>query len=158
MTLTANALVQKVIYDSKTGKAAGVSYVDTVSGETTTVTARIVFMCASTLGSVQILMNPTSDKYPNGIGNTSGVLGHYMMVHIGGSGARGKVPGHLDSYYKGRHPGGIYIPRFKNIKDQQGEYLRGFGYQGRAKRAWRSRRVRWIMLINNLKRGLFNFT
>jgi len=142
MTLTANAQVQEVIYDSKTGKASGVRYVDTVTGESTTVTARIVFMCASTLGSLQILMNSTSDTYPNGIGNTSGVLGHYMMDHIGGSGARGTVPGHLDSYYKGRSPGGIYIPRFKNIKEQQGGYLRGFGYQGGARRAiWRPNTV-----------------
>jgi len=138
LTLTANAQVQEVLYDSKTGKASGVRYVDTVSGETTIVTARVIFMCASTLGTLQILMNSTSDSYPSGIGNTSGVLGHYIMDHIEGSGARGTVPGHLESYYQGRKPGGVYIPRFKNIKEQQGDYLRGFGYQGGATRPTRT--------------------
>jgi len=144
LTLTANAQVQEVLYDSNSGKASGVRYVDTVSGKTTIVTARVVFMCASTLGTLQILMNSTSDSYPSGIGNTSGVLGHYIMDHIEGSGAQGTVPGHLDCYYKGRKPGGIYIPRFKNLKAQQGNssqqenYLRGFGYQGGAKRATRT--------------------
>lgn len=138
LTLTANAQVQEVLYDSKTGKASGVRYVDTVSGETTTVTARVIFMCASTLGTLQILMNSTSEKYPNGIGNTSGVLGHYIMDHVHGAGANGTVPGHLDSYYKGRKPGGVYIPRFQNLKAQQSNYLRGYGYQGGASRATRT--------------------
>jgi len=143
LTLTANAQVQEVLYDNKTGKASGVRYVDTVSGENIIVTARVIFMCASTLGTLQILMNSTSAKYPSGIGNTSGVLGHYIMDHIEGSGARGTVPGYLDSYYKGRKPGGVYIPRFKNLTTQQGnsskqeKYLRGFGYQGGAKRPTR---------------------
>ncbi|WOH39509.1 GMC family oxidoreductase [Thalassotalea fonticola] len=137
LTLTANAQVQEVLYDSKTGKASGIRYVDTVSGETNIVTARVVFMCASTLGTLQILMNSTSDKYPDGIGNTSGVLGRYIMDHVHGAGANGIMPGHRDSYYKGRNPGGIYIPRFQNIKEQQSDYLRGYGYQGGASRSTR---------------------
>ncbi|MCJ8321427.1 MAG: GMC family oxidoreductase [Colwellia sp.] len=134
LTLTANAQVQKVLYDQASGKATGVSYVDTLTGETKQLTARIIFICASTLASVQILLNSTSMKYPNGIGNTSGVLGHYIMDHTSGSGAGGIVPGHLDSYYQGRRPGGIYIPRFRNVDLPQSEYLRGFGYQGSAER------------------------
>lgn len=134
MTLTANAQVQEVIYDEDSGKATGVRYVDTVTGETTTVTARVIFMCASTLGTIQILMNSKSNKYPDGIGNSSGTLGHYIMDHSGGSGARGTVPGHLESYYKGRRPGGIYVPRFRNVDDEHPDFLRGYGYQGGASR------------------------
>ena len=136
MTLTANAQVQEVLYDAESGKATGVRYVDTVTGDTTEVTARVVFMCASTLGSVQILLNSKSEKFPDGIGNSSGILGHYVMDHSGGSGARGTVPGHLESYYKGRRPsGGVYIPRFKNVDSQDADFVRGYGYQGGASRS-----------------------
>mgnify|MGYP000379602337 CR=1 FL=1 len=134
LTLTANAQVQKVLYDQASGRASGVSYVDTLTGEEKQLTARIIFICASTLASVQILLNSTSAQYPNGIGNTSGVLGHYIMDHNTSSGASGIAPGNLDSYYQGRRPGGIYIPRFRNVTHPQGEYLRGFGYQGGAGR------------------------
>ncbi|MGJ8691640.1 MAG: GMC oxidoreductase [Thalassotalea sp.] len=135
MTLRANAQVQEVLYDEKTGQATGVAYVNTETNERITVTARVVFVCASTLASVQILLNSKSKTFPNGIGNTSGVLGHYVMDHIAGAGARGNVPGHLDTYYKGRRPGGVYIPRFRNVDEQRSDYLRGYGYQGLASRA-----------------------
>ncbi len=139
ITLRANAQVQKVLYDAQTGKASRVQYTDTLTNETKTVRSRLVFMCASTLGTVQILMNSKSEKYPQGIGNSSGVLGHYIMDHSGGSGARGTMPGYLDSYYKGRPTGGIYIPRFANIEKPNRNFLRGYGYQGSAKRqSWRS--------------------
>ncbi len=135
LTLTANAQVQEVLYDEVSGKATGVRYIDTETNQVQTVFARLVFICASTLASVQILLNSKSKKFPNGIGNTSGVLGHYIMDHASGAGATATVPGYLDSYYKGRRPGGIYIPRFKNINGEQQHYLRGFGYQGGAARA-----------------------
>lgn len=135
MTLRANAQVQQVLYDQKSGKAKGVAYVDTKTGKRVEVSARIIFMCASTLASVQILLNSTSETFPNGIGNTSNALGHYVMDHVGAVGARGDVPGHLESYYKGRRPGGVYIPRFRNIESQRSDYLRGFGFQGSAERS-----------------------
>jgi choline dehydrogenase-like flavoprotein len=140
MTLTANAQAQEVLFDEATGKASGVKYVDTVTKETIVVHARVVFVCASTLGSVQILLNSTSNKYPNGIGNTSNILGHYIMDHLSGAGATGTYPGHLDSYYKGRRPGGVYIPRFQNWNNKTNDkhtannYLRGYGFQGDASR------------------------
>ena len=139
MTLTANAQVQEVIYDPDSKKATGVRYVDTQSMESKVVTAKVVFMCASTLASVQILLNSKSQTYPNGIGNTSGTLGHYITDHIGGAGARGRSDKFLDVYYRGRRPGAIYVPRFKNLKDDEDtNYLRGFGYQGGAGRGgWR---------------------
>lgn len=138
MTLRANAQVQQVLYDKRSGKATGVAYVDTITGQRMEVSARIIFMCASTLASVQILLNSTSSVFPDGIGNTSNVLGRYIMDHVGAVGARGNMPGHLDKYYKGRRPGGIYIPRFRNLEEQRSDYLRGFGFQGSAERSnWR---------------------
>lgn len=135
LTLTANAQVQEVIYDEVTGKASGVRYVDMISGESIEVSAKVVFMCASTLASVQILQNSKSKTFPNGIGNRHDILGRYVMDHCGGGGASGKVPGYLEDYYKGRRPGGVYIPRFRNIKTKQEEFVRGYGFQCGANRA-----------------------
>ena len=135
MTLTANAEVLEVLYDEDKGLATGVRYINKLSKEVMEVSAKVVFMCASTLGTVKILLNSTSKKFPNGIGNSSNVLGHYITDHVGGSGASGKVPGHLDTYFKGRRPGGVYIPRFRNLSDNEdNQYLRGYGYQGGANR------------------------
>lgn len=140
MTLTANAQVQQVLYDEKTNKATGVSYVDTQTNERKTVTAKTVFMCASALASVQILLNSKSTRFPNGIGNSSGTLGHYVTDHVGGSGASGRLEAHQQTYYQGRRPGGIYIPRFRNVNGHiSNNYFRGFGFQGGAGRAdWRA--------------------
>ncbi|TYK67245.1 GMC oxidoreductase [Colwellia echini] len=135
LTLTANAQVQEVIFDESSGKASGVRYVDMISGESIEVSAKVVFMCASTLASVQILQNSKSKTFPNGIGNRYDVLGRYVMDHCGGGGASGKVPGYLEDYYKGRRPGGVYIPRFRNIDTKQKEFVRGYGFQCGANRA-----------------------
>lgn len=135
LTLVANAQVQEVIYDEATRKAKGVSFVDMKTGARKQVSARVVFMCASTLASVQILLNSKSDYFPKGIGNRFDVLGRYIMDHCGGGGASGMVPGYLEDYYKGRRPGGVYIPRFRNIRKKHEGFERGYGFQCGANRA-----------------------
>ncbi|WP_406827500.1 GMC oxidoreductase [Microbulbifer sp. ARAS458-1] len=135
MTLVANAQVQEVLYDQGSGRASGVAYVDTRTGERKQVRARVVFMCASTLASVQILLNSKSETFPEGIGNRFDLLGRYIMDHCGGGGASGMVPGYLEDYYKGRRPGGVYIPRFRNIREKHSAFERGYGFQCGASRA-----------------------
>lgn len=156
LTLRSNSSVHSVIYDEATGKASGVRVVNTFTKETSIVTARVIFMCASTLASTQILLNSRSTRYPNGIGNVSGVLGHYLMDHTMGSGARGRAVGYDHYYYKGRRPTGIYIPRFMNISEPTEKYLRGFGYQGGSWRdGWRwqwNRKGLGLDLKNKLRR------
>ena len=87
--------------------------IDSAKGTRTTYRGRIVFLNASTLGSTQILLNSTSEQYPDGIGNKSGVLGHYLMDHLMTGGAFGIVPGMLDSQPIGNRPAGLYMPRFR---------------------------------------------
>lgn len=135
LTLVADAQVQEVLYDKASGRATGVAYVDMHSGERKQVFAKTVFMCASTLASVQILLNSKSETFPDGIGNRFDVLGRYIMDHCGGGGASGLVPGYLEDYYKGRRPGGVYIPRFRNIGKKYGKFERGYGFQCGASRA-----------------------
>ena len=132
LTLRPDSAVHSVIYDDKTGKATGVRIIDTVTHETSEYFARVIFLNASTLGSTSILLNSTSERFPNGMGNDSGELGHNLMDHHYRVGAMGGYEGFEDQYYKGRRPNGIYIPRYHNLDDQtrRPEFLRGYGYQG----------------------------
>ncbi len=137
LTIRPYSIAQSIIYDEDSGKATGVRVIDSESGEMMEYFARIIFCNASTLSSTQILMNSTSNRFPNGMGNDSGELGHNLMDHTYRTGAMGKVEGFEDQYYKGRRPNGIYIPRYWNIDEnsKSDKFVRGFGYQGGAGRA-----------------------
>ncbi len=140
MTLRPNSIVYEVIYDKETKKASGVRIMDAESKETTEYFAKIIFLNASALGSTWIMLNSKSDRFPNGLGNDSGELGHNLMDHHFRVGASGRIDGFDDKYYKGRRPNGIYIPRFRNLggDTDQKSFLRGYGYQGGASRSnWR---------------------
>lgn len=134
MTLRPHSIVTDILYDDARGKASGVKILDAETGLTEEFYARIIFLNASTLGSTWILLNSTSSRFPNGLGNDSGELGHNLMDHHFRVGASGEYKGFEDMYYSGRRPNGIYIPRFRNIEKQRPDYLRGFGYQGGASR------------------------
>lgn len=136
LTLRTDAIVESLLYDDEANRVSGVRVIDALSGEDEVVEGRIVFLCASTLGSTQILLNSASQHFPDGLANSSGALGHYLMDHPFQSGAYGEVTGLDDKYYYGRRPTGIYIPRFVNRGSHRStEYERGFGYQGAAYRA-----------------------
>jgi choline dehydrogenase-like flavoprotein len=136
LTLRPFSIVTEVIYDAITGRARGVRIVDAETNQTTEYFARVIFLCASAIASTYILMNSRSDRFPNGLGNDSGELGHNLMDHHFKVGANGVSDDFGDRFYKGQRPNGIYIPRFRNIDEQsrQKDYVRGFGYQGSASR------------------------
>lgn len=134
LTIVTDAVAQSVTYDEITGKAVGVRIIDAHSKQGREYKGKVIFLCASTLGSTQILLNSTSEKFKNGLANSSGVLGHYLMDHIFHAGAKGKMTGLDDRYYSGRRPNGVYIPRFRNVHDTHPDFLRGYGYEG-----WSSR-------------------
>ena len=110
--------------------------IDAETNETHEFFSKIIFLCASALGSTQILMNTVSDEFPDGLGSSSGELGHNLMDHHFRCGAAGRYDGFADKYYKGRRPGGFYIPRYRNVDkaSERKDYIRGFGYQGGASR------------------------
>ncbi len=136
LTIRPNSIVHEIVYDPETGRASGVRLKDAATGEHLHISARIIFCNASTVGTTAILLNSRSEHFPEGLGNTSGELGHNMMDHHYGMGAAGVLPGFEDRYYSGFKPGGFYIPRFVNLDDETRRegYLRGFGYQGSAVR------------------------
>ena len=136
MILRANSIVQEVIYNDQLKKATGVKVIDTETNEKMTFNADIIFVCASTIPSTAILMQSKSKRFPNGLGNDSGELGHNLMDHHLNAGASARINGFEDKYYKGRRPNGLYIPRFRNLGDKKTKktFLRGYGYQGGAGR------------------------
>lgn len=136
MTLRVDSIVHEVMYDADTQKATGVKVIDSETKEEFEFKAKVVFLCASAVASTSILMQSKSDRFPNGMGNDSGELGHNMMDHHFLVGARGKMDGFDDKYYKGRKPNGIYIPRFRNLggSTDMPNFKRGYGYQGGAGR------------------------
>jgi glucoside 3-dehydrogenase (cytochrome c) catalytic subunit len=136
MTLRPFSIVHTILFDDKTQKATGVLVLDAETNKMYEFRAKIIFLCASTLGSTWILLHSTSDRFPNGMGNDSGELGHNLMDHHFLVGATGKTDDFGDKYYKGRRPNGIYIPRYRNLGKgtEQKNFLRGYGYQGGASR------------------------
>ena len=134
LTIVTDAIVHNVLYDNSLKRATGVQIIDANTKEYRQYNARIIFLCASTLGSTQIMLNSKSEDFPDGLANTSGTLGKYLMDHIFMSGARGEHPGYQNKYYSGRRPNGIYIPRYRNIAEKDERFLRGYGYQGGASR------------------------
>jgi len=140
MTLRPNSIVYEVMYDKDKKRASGVKIIDSETNETFEFTAKVIFLCASAIASASILMQSKSDRFPNGMGNQSGELGHNIMDHHLGVGARGTTDKHSDKYYVGRRPNGHYLPRFRNLggKTNMKDFVRGYGYQGGGSRgAWK---------------------
>ena len=137
MTLRPNSIVYEIMYDDKLGKATGVKVIDAETKEKVEYKAKVIFLCASAIASASILMQSKSERFPNGMGNDSGELGHNIMDHHFKAGATASFEGMEDKYYKGRRPNGIYIPRFRNIggDTDQPSFKRGYGYQGGASRS-----------------------
>ncbi|KEO73683.1 GMC oxidoreductase [Anditalea andensis] len=141
LTLRPWSIVHKLIYDKDSQRATGVEVLDAETNQTVEYKAKIIFLCASAFNSTAILMRTATDIWPEGLGSSSGELGHNVMDHHFRLGANGKVEGFDDKYYYGRRPTGIYIPRFRNINGDKRDYVRGFGYQGAASRQGWSREI-----------------
>ena len=156
LTLRPHSIVHEIIYNKETGKATGVRIIDAETKETKEYFAKVIFICASTLGSTHLMLNSKSDRFPNGFGNDSGELGHNLMDHHFRCGASGTSDKFADKYYVGRRPNGIYIPRFRNLnkKTTMKDFIRGYGYQGGASRTnWR-RNVKELSFGTKLKEEL----
>ena len=154
LTLRPWAIVTKIIYDKDKKRATGVEVLDAETNKTIVYNSKIVFLNASTFNSAWILMNSATDVWPDGLGSSSGELGHNIMDHHLGVGAGGRVEGYEDKYYFGRRANGIYIPRYRNLFGDKRDYLRGFGYQGGASRQGWSRDVAEMNIGGEFKDAL----
>ena len=129
LTLQPDSVVHSLIHDESNSRVTGVRVVDVNTHKTTEYFARVVFLCASTLNSTGILLNTRSARFPNGLGNDSGELGHNLMDHHNGGGATASFSGLKDRYYRGRRATSMYIPRFRNVTKREEKFLRGYGYE-----------------------------
>jgi choline dehydrogenase-like flavoprotein len=130
LTIKTGAIVNRIIYDEAKGIAIGVEVIDRTTLKTYVYHARIIFVNASTVATAHLLLNSTSNRFQNGIGNDYDMVGRHLMDHHKGMSVTGEIEGYLDQYYYGKKPGGIYIPRFKNINTQEKSFLRGYYFQG----------------------------
>ena len=156
MTLKPNSLVHEIIYDKNLRKATGVRVIDSNTKEVFDYKAKVIFLCASTVGSTSILMQSISERFPNGMGNDSGELGHNLMDHHFQVGADAIIEGIEEKYYIGRKPAGFYIPRFRNLggDSNQKNYTRGYGYQGDASRGGVSKNALELGYGSDFKRSI----
>lgn len=135
LTLQPDSVVHSIIYDNQKGKATGVRVIDAKTHQMTEYYARIIFANASALHTNLILLNSTSSRFPNGLGNDNGLLGTHMAFHSYRGRVSATYDGNLDSTTDGRRPNSSYIPRFRNVHKQETDFLRGYAatfYSSRA--------------------------
>jgi choline dehydrogenase-like flavoprotein len=154
LTVRPYSLVTQVLYDKDKKKATGVEVLDTEDNKTYGFKSKIIFLCASTLNSAWILMRSATNVWADGLGSSSGELGHNIMDHHYNLGASGTIEGFEDKYVYGKRPNGFYIPRFANMGSDKRDYLRGFGYQGGASRTGWSREIAEMNIGTDLKEAL----
>ena len=126
MSMRNNSVVHSIIYDEKKQKAVGVKVIDTISKQEIDYFARIIFVNGSTVNTNIILLNSKSSRFPNGLGNDNGLMGKYIHFHNFETGISGEYEGFLDKKTDGIRPNGSYIPRFRNVKKQETDFLRGY--------------------------------
>jgi choline dehydrogenase-like flavoprotein len=132
LTVRANSTVSEVLLDAETNRASGVRVIDSVTKEVIDFKARAVVLAASTLETTRLLLLSKSAQYPNGLANSSGVVGQYFCEHVMGPGASGMLPMLRGAPITNddSRPQSTYIPRFRNITDRHPDFIRGYGFQG----------------------------
>ena len=151
LTLKSNSLVNRVLYDDQKQRATGVEVIDTETNEVSEYYSTIIYLNAATVATTFILLNSTSRRFPNGLGNGSDQIGRNLMDHHKCMGLSATIEGFEDKYYVGRKPVGINIPRFRNVWDKRADYIRGFSLQGGAGRAGWSRMISNSIIGEELK-------
>jgi choline dehydrogenase-like flavoprotein len=126
LTIRPYSVVHSIIYDDRKGRATGVRIIDANTMEMTEFYAKVIFVNASALNSNAILLNSTSTRFPNGLGNDSGLLGKFISWHNYRGRANADFDGFPDKTTDGRNPSHSYIPRFRNVRGQEMDFLRGY--------------------------------
>lgn len=126
LTMLTDSIVHSIVYNGQHQKASGVRVIDKFTNNVTEYTARIIFVNASALSSNLILLNSVSARFPNGLGNDSGLLGKFMGFHSYRGRVSAEYDGLKDFKTDGRRPGSSYMPRFKNVHKQETDFLRGY--------------------------------
>ncbi|MEK7199806.1 MAG: GMC family oxidoreductase N-terminal domain-containing protein, partial [Bacteroidota bacterium] len=126
LTLQTNSVVHSIIYDEAKQKAIGVRVIDALTHKATEYFAKIIFVNAACLNTNLILLNSTSHRFPDGLGNDNGLLGKYVAFHNYRGSLSASYDGPLDKYYYGRRPTQAMMPNFRNVYKQEMDFLRGY--------------------------------
>ena len=126
LTILSDAVVVKIIYDDDNKKATGIEYIDTTTGERQELKASIVFVNASALNSNLILLNSTSGRFPNGLGNDHDILGRYIGFHNYRGWTSGKFKGFKDTYVYGRNPSELILANYRNVYKHDMPFVGGY--------------------------------
>ncbi|MEJ7587314.1 MAG: GMC family oxidoreductase [Ferruginibacter sp.] len=126
LTIRPHSVVHSIIYDETKSKAAGVRIIDSSIKEMMEFYANIIFVNASALNTNAILLNSTSARFPNGLGNDNGLLGKYISWHNYRGKGGAEFEGLKDKKTDGRNPSNSYVPRFRNVRKQETDFLRGY--------------------------------
>ncbi len=135
LTLLTDTIVESLEYDAPKRRATALRLINATTGERSTARAPLIFLCTGSINSVSLLLRSASADAPRGLGNSSDLLGRYVMDHVKGDWVLSTVPGIDDQMYLGRRPNGITMPRFVNVAGQDADFLRGYSYQGGSGRA-----------------------
>jgi choline dehydrogenase-like flavoprotein len=126
LTVRPYSVVHSILYEEKKNKAVGVRVIDAVTHEATEYFSRIIFMNASALNTNLVLLNSTSNRFPDGLGNDNGLLGKYVCHHNYRGSVNGKIDGYQDKYYYGRKPAESMMANFRNFKKQDMDFVGGY--------------------------------
>ncbi len=136
LTVVTDAIVERLDYDHAKRRISGVRVIDANTKQGRSYQARVVFVCASSIGTAQILLASQSEYFPRGLANRSDAVGRNLMDLVVGIGAEGTHPGFLDRYHYGRRPTGFCLPRYVNLTEKgDADFLRGYGFQGYSRRS-----------------------
>jgi choline dehydrogenase-like flavoprotein len=129
-TLRTNAAVHRVLLDRSTGKARGVSFIDTTNKLEYEAYGKTVVLGASMVESIRILLNSRTSEFPQGLANSSGTLGRYLMEHVAFNAIQGYFPqlvGQPSTNDDGPGANSLYIPRY-NFGKKNDKFLRGYRF------------------------------
>ena len=125
LTLITGAMAREVLIGPD-GKAQGVSYIDKATRGEKRINARAVVLAASACESARLLLNSKSTLFPDGLANSSGTVGKYLMDSVG-SGGEGYFP-QLENMTPHNHDGTggmhMYMPWWKF--DRKNDFPRGY--------------------------------
>ncbi len=126
LTIRPDAVVHSIIYDEEKGKATGVRIIDRLTKESEEFYADVIFVNAAALNTNALLLNSTSNRFPNGLGNDNGLLGKFVAFHNYRARVSGEYEGHSEYTTSGGRPTSGYFPRFRNVYKQETDFLRGY--------------------------------
>jgi len=128
LRIQTNSIVSRVCYDSRNGLVCGVEAIDRQTKRVRELQAPLVVLAAGALESTRILLNSGGVEFPDGLANSSGCLGRYLMDHLTGVGATAIFPELQGKLFQAGRPTTTYVPRYRNINGDRATFAGGYAF------------------------------